>query len=256
MKLKHQTILITGGSSGIGRELARQLVGRGNTVVITGRNPDRLAETVRDIPGVHAFQSDLGDSSAIRRLYDEVIARFPRLNVLINNAGIMRNIDLLKKWELRDLTREIDIGLTGPIQMTQQFLPHLCKQPEAAIVNITSGLAFVPLPLSPIYSAAKAGLHSFTRSLRAQLKGSTVSVLEIAPPGVETPLFRSEFAEEMKNQKGMPVEILVRHAIAGIEADQTDTRPGPAKALYWMSRLAPRFIFTQLAKFGPRRVSA
>lgn len=253
MKLAQQTILITGGTSGIGRELARVLALRGNVVIITGRDADRLRATQAAIPGVHGFQSDLADSAAIARLYHDVIARFPKLNVLINNAGIMRNIDLLADRSLTDLTTEIAIGLTGPIQMAQQFLPHLRVQRDAAIVNVTSGLAFIPMPIAPIYCAAKAGLHSYTQSLRAQLAGSTVAVYEIAPPGVETPLFRGEFAEEMKSQKGMPVEELVQQAIAGIEAGRTDTRPGLAKVLYVMSRLAPGVVFGQMAKLGPKR---
>lgn len=253
MKLEHQTILITGGTSGIGRELARVLAERGNTVIITGRDQARLDATASAIPGLHAFRSDLADSGAIARLYEEVVARFPALNVVINNAGVMRNIDLLDERGLQDLTTEIAIGLTGPIQMVQQFLPHLRKQREAAIVNITSGLAFVPMPLSPIYCAAKAGLHAYTRSLRAQLAGTAVAIHEIAPPGVETPLFRAEFAEEMKGQKGMPVTELVKQAIAGIEAQRPETRPGLANVLYWMSRVAPGLIFGQLAKIGPKR---
>lgn len=253
MRLTQKTILITGGSSGIGRELARELLKRGNDVIITGRNAERLEATVKAMPGLRAFCSDLSDTEAIRQLHKDVVARFPKLDVLINNAGIMRNIDLLDAHDLSDLTTEIDIALAGPIQMVQQFLPHLQKQNDAAIVNITSGLAFVPMPLSPIYCAAKAGLHSFTQSLRSQLKGSTVSVFEIAPPGVETPLFRAEFAEEMKNQKGMPVAEVVEHIIAGIEKNKSDIRPGLARVLYLMSRLAPAFIFGQLAKLGPHR---
>ena len=189
MKLAQQTILITGGTSGIGRELARVLVLRGNVVIITGRDADRLRATLDAFPGLHGFQSDLADSAAIARLYQDVTTRFPKLSVLINNAGIMRNIDLLEPRSLTDLTTEIAIGLSGPIQMAQQFLPHLRAQRDAAIVNVTSGLAFIPMPISPIYCAAKAGLHSYTQSLRAQLAGSTVAVYEIAPPGVETLCF-------------------------------------------------------------------
>lgn len=253
MKLEHHTILITGGSSGIGRELARELVRRGNVVIITGRSLERLQATTQEIPGLHAIQSDLTELGAIARLYEDVIDRFPALNVVINNAGIMRNIDLLADQPAKDITAEIAIGLAGPIQMVQQFLPHLRAQREAAIVNITSGLAFVPMPMSPVYCAAKAGLHSFTQSLRAQLAGSSVAVFEIAPPGVETPLFRAEFAQEMKNEKAMPVETLIKHAIAAIEADRPETRPGVAKILYFMSRVAPAFMLGQLAKLGPQR---
>lgn len=256
MQLHGNTILITGGSSGIGRELAAQLLARGNEVIVTGRDAQRLEATRRALPGLHTVASDVADPQAVAALHRQMLAEHPRLNLLVNNAGIMRNIDLLTARAPEDLTREIDILLKGPLQMVQQFLPQLLAQPHAAIVNVSSGLAFVPMPLSPVYCAAKAGLHSFTRSLRAQLKGSTVQVFELAPPGVETPLFRREFAEEMKGQKAMPVQYLVRQALAAWEADRPDCRPGPASALYALSRLAPGFIFKQLAKFGPLRRAA
>ena len=256
MKLRERTVLVTGGTSGIGRELAAQLLESGNRVIVTGRDSRRLDDTRQALPGVHAIQSDVSDPAAIAALFSRVSNEHPPIDVLINNAGVMRNLDLLKSDGIHDLTLEIDIGLSGPILMTQRFLPQLLSRPQAAIVNITSGLAFVPMPLSPIYSAAKAGLHAYTRSLRAQLAESRVAVFEVAPPGVETPLFRGEFAEEMKGQKAMPVDQLVRHAIAAIESNRAESTPGPAKALYALSRIAPNFIFQQLAKFGPRRQTA
>ena len=131
--------------------------------------------------------------------------------------------------------------------MIQQFLPHLKSRKGALIVNVSSGLAFVPMSIAPVYSATKAALHSYTQSLRVQLKGTGVTVIELAPPGVETPLFRSEFAEEMKDQKGMDVSVLVQRAIAGIEAGKLEIRPGLANVLKLMSRVAPQFMFNQLA---------
>jgi uncharacterized oxidoreductase len=132
--------------------------------------------------------------------------------------------------------------------MVQEFLPHLKSRPNGLIVNVSSGLAFVPFPLSPIYSAAKAGIHAFTRCLRVQLKGSNVTVVELAFPGVETKLFRGEFETEMKGQKGMAVDVLVTKATAGIEAGKTEIRPGLSNVLYLMSRLAPSLPFGQMAK--------
>ncbi len=134
--------------------------------------------------------------------------------------------------------------------MVQQFLPHLKTRKGALIVNVSSGLAFVPLPISPVYSATKAALHSFTQSLRMQLAGSGVTVVELAPPGVETPLFRGEFEEEMKGQKAMDVGVLVGHAIAGIEAGKLEIRPGLSNVLKTMSRVAPQFMLGQLAKMS------
>jgi uncharacterized oxidoreductase len=251
MKLEGRTVLITGGSSGIGFELAKQLIARRNTVVITGRNPLKLAEAKSSLPEVHTFQSDAGNPEEIQSLREHVLADFPALDTLINNAGIMRNLNLNTPRSLGDVTTELQINLSGPIQMVQEFLPHLKRRPNALLVNVTSGLAFVPFPLSPVYSAAKAGLHAFTRCLRVQLKGSQVSVVELAPPGVETKLFRAEFEKEMKNEKGMPVDVLVSKAIAGIEAGKLEVRPGLSNILYILSRLAPALPFGQMAKLIP-----
>jgi uncharacterized oxidoreductase len=257
MKLTNKTILITGGTSGIGLELARLLQQRGNVVIVTGRDQERLDATSRALPGLHSFASDVSDPDAIARLHHHVLARFPALDVLINNAGVMRNLNLQHERGLDDVTREIEINFNGPVRMIQQFLPHLKTRTDALIVNISSGLAFVPMPISPVYCATKAAIHSYTQSLRVQLEGTGVTVVELAPPAVETPLARGEFAEEMKGQKLMDVTVLARRAIAGIEAGKTEIRPGLANVLKAMSRIAPRFMLGQLAKMGrPTRPAA
>ena len=248
MKLEGRTILITGGTSGIGFEMATQLIARRNTVLLTGRDQRKLEEAKSALPGIHTFQSDASKPEDIRSLRQQVTAEFPACDTLFNNAGIMRNLDMNESRSLTDVTREIDLSLNGPVQMVQEFLPHLKSRPHALIVNVSSGLAFVPFPLSPIYSAAKAGIHAFTRCLRVQLKGSNVTVVELAPPGVETKLFRGEFERELKGQKGMAVDVLVAKAIAGIEAGRTEIRPGLSNILYLMSRLAPSLPFGQMAK--------
>jgi len=248
MNLSNRTIPITGGTSGIGLELARQLLERKNTVIITGREQQRLDEAKSKLPGVHAIQSDSSKPEQVELLRREILARFPALDTLVNNAGIMRNLNLNQDRALPDVTQEINTNLSGPIQMVQAFLPHLKSCKSALIVNVSSGLAFVPFPLSPVYSASKAGMHAFTRCLRVQLRSSGVTVVELAPPGVETPLFRGEFATEMKGQKGMDVSLLVRKTIAGIEAGKTEIRPGLSNVLYLLSRLAPQLPFEQMAK--------
>jgi uncharacterized oxidoreductase len=248
MKLERKTILITGGTSGIGLELAKQLHQRGNTVIVTGRDHQKLEAASQQVPGIFTYRSDVADGSDIKALYDQVTAKFPELDVLINNAGIMRNLNLQQTRALQDVTREIEINLSGPIQLIQQFLPHLKSRKGALIVNVSSGLAFVPFPISPIYSAAKAGLHAYTQCLRIQLRNTSVSVVELAPPAVETPLFRGEFAEETKGQKGMDVTTLAQKAIAGIEAGKLEIRPGLSNVLKIMSRVAPNVILNQLAK--------
>lgn len=137
--------------------------------------------------------------------------------------------------------------------MIQQFLLHLKTRKEALIVNVSSGLAFIPLPISPVYSATKAVIHSFTQSLRVQLRGSSVTVIELAPPGTKTPLFRGEFEEEMKGQKGMDVAALAKQAIAGIESGTLEIRPGISNLLNVMSRVAPRFMLNQLSRTNRSR---
>jgi uncharacterized oxidoreductase len=248
MKLEERTILITGGTSGIGFEMARQLLARRNIVLITGRDQRKLEDAKSNLPGVHTFQSDASKPEDIQSLRKQVTAEFPSCDTLINNAGIMRNLNMNQPRPLTDVTRELDLNLSGPVQMVQEFLPQLKSRPNALIVNVSSGLAFIPFPLSPIYSAAKAGIHAFTRCLRVQLKGSNVTVVELAPPGVETKLFRGEFETEMKRQKGMLVDVLVSKAIAGIEAGKTEIRPGLSNVLYLLSRLAPSLPFGQMAK--------
>ncbi len=249
-RIAQRTILITGGTSGIGLALAGQLLARGNVVIVTGRNTPGLEAAERRFPGLHTTQSDVSDADGIRALHETTIARFPKLDTLVNNAGIMRNLKLGDNRSLEDVTREIDIDLTGPIRMVQQFLPHLRRQADALIVNVSSGLAFVPFPISPVYSAAKAALHAYTRCLRVQLQGSGVTVVELAPPGTETPLFRGEFEKEMKGQKGMAVDVLVRRAITAIEAGKNEIRPGLSNVLNIASRLAPNVIFHQMSKVG------
>jgi uncharacterized oxidoreductase len=250
MKLINRTILITGGTSGIGFEAARQLIARGNVVVVTGRDRARLDDAGSRLPGLHTIQADASKPDAIRALHTEVTDRFPALEVLVNNAGIMRKINLLEDRSLEDLTLEVGVNLDAPMRMTQQFLPDLVRRPEALIVNVTSGLAFVPFKIAPVYSATKAGLHAYTNCLRAQLAGTGVAVVEVAPPGTETPLLRGEFAAEMANQKGMPVSELVTRMIHGIEAGHSDVRPGLARVLWLAGRLAPKMMFNQLAKVG------
>ena len=253
MNLRTNTILITGGTSGFGYEFARQLLAMGNTVLITGRNQARLDETKRRLPQVHPFQSDVSDPAAIRQLGEQVIAQFPALNVLINNAGEMRKLNLQDpSLDLLDLTREIDINLLGPIRMVQQFLPHLKSQQNAAILNVSSGLALTPYPVSPVYGASKAGLHSYTQSLRVQLQDTPVRVFELLAPSAKTPLidqFAADFkGSGVKESDLMAPDKVVKQALRSMERDTVEVYPGMATALRYLSRLAPGFLVKQLSK--------
>lgn len=253
MDLHTNTILITGGTSGFGYEFARQLLVMGNTVLITGRNQAKLDQTKRRLPQVHTFQSDVSDPAAIRQLYEAVVTQFPALNVLINNAGEMRKLNLQDpSLNLLDLTREIDINLSGPIRMVQQFLPHLKTQQTAAILNVTSGLALTPYPVSPVYGATKAGLRSYTQSLRVQLQGTPVKVFELVAPSAKTPLIE-QFTADIKNSTIKESDLMapdkvVGQALEGMERDTFEVYPGMATALRYMSRLAPGFLVKQLSK--------
>jgi uncharacterized oxidoreductase len=190
----------------------------------------------------------VSDNRAIVELHRRVLAEFPSLNVLVNNAGIMRKINLHTfGTNLDDITREVDINLNGAIKMVMQFVPHLKSQPHAAIVNVSSGLAFNPYPIAPIYGATKAGIHSFTQSLRAQLKTTNVKVFEVAPPAVDTPL-NDVFAEDLKGTPLIAVEKLVAAALRGIEKDRLEIRVGFANVSKLMSRLAPSVILKVLSK--------
>jgi uncharacterized oxidoreductase len=249
MQMTGNTILITGGSSGIGYELARQLCAQ-NTVIITGRDLSKLNAAKATLKQVHVIQSDVADPAAVAALYAQVTQEFPALNILINNAGIMRKNNFLDgNTDLIDITRELTTNLDGPIRMTKQFLPHLMRQKSAAIVNVSSGLAFVPFPISPVYSATKAGLHAFTLALRVQMKKTRVKIFELAPPGTETPLFRGDFdATDLGGVKTMKVEKLVQRAIQGLVDDTLEIRPGLSNALKILSRLAPAFALGMLEK--------
>lgn len=249
MELKNSTILITGGSSGIGLELVGQLIGQeAKTIIITGRDNSRLEQVKKQFPQVHTFQSDVSDTDAIAQLFRDVTRQFPELNIIINNAGIMRNLDLLATdLSIYEITSEIDISLSGSIKMVQTFLPHLLKRPSAAIVNVSSGLAFIPFPVSPIYSAAKAGLRAYTRILRLQLKKTSIKVFELAPPATETPL-SDPFEGLVDASQNMKVEKMVKAAIKGILKDTYEIKPGASKILKLFSRVAPEIMLNFLDK--------
>jgi uncharacterized oxidoreductase len=215
MKTTSNTILITGGGSGIGRGLAEAFHALGNQVIIAGRRQQVLDETTRANPGMLSAVLDLGDPAAIRAFAAEMTKRHPNLNVLINNAGIAR-LENLKAppSDLADVEAMITTNLLGPIRLTAALLPHLQKQPRATILNVTSGLGFVPLPHSPTYSATKAALHSYSVSLRVQLRGTPVEVIEIIPPYVQTELGGPQQASD---PRAMPLKEYIAETMQILE---------------------------------------
>jgi uncharacterized oxidoreductase len=195
VKTTGNTILITGGGSGIGRELARRFNALGNTVIVAGRRMETLEETIAGRDGMHAMPLDVEDPEAIETFAKEVITLHPPLNILINNAGIMRRENLTETRDLNDAVKTINANFLGPIRLTNALTDHLASQPDAVIVNVSSGLAFVPLSATPTYNATKAAIHSYTVSLREQLKGK-VEVIELAPPAVQTELTPGQSTRE------------------------------------------------------------
>jgi len=189
MKISGNTILMTGGGSGIGRELAREFHALGNTVIVAGRTASSLEETIGGRDGMHARTLDVQDGADITRFAKALIADFPGLNVLFNNAGIMAKEDwLADPVDLSVAEATVATNILGPMRLAAALLPHLRAQPSARLVNVTSGLAFVPLAHTPAYSASKAAMHAWTQSLRYQLRDTHVEVIELAPPGVQTDL--------------------------------------------------------------------
>lgn len=222
MKTSGNVILVTGGGSGIGRALAQRWHDAGNTVIVAGRRQETLDETIKGCDGMVAHTIDIDDADAIKTFAKDVIASHPDLNVLVNNAGIMRFEDVTGGRDLADAEATITTNLLGPIRMIDALTDHLASRPDAAIINVTSGLAFVPLPATPTYSATKAAIHSYTQALRSRLAG-TIEVIELAPPAVQTDLTPGQanrdgymplerFADEVMTLFGRqptPPEILV-----------------------------------------------
>jgi uncharacterized oxidoreductase len=251
MKLQDNTILITGGTSGFGLEFTSRLLSLGNTVIITGRNIEKLRQVKQNFPAVHIIQSDVSSASQIKVLHQTLIADFPGLNMIINNAGEMRKLSLHHQHDPEDITREIDINLIGPIRMVQQFLPHLKKQKNAAILNVTSGIALMPFAISPIYGASKAGLRSYTQSLRIQLKNTNIKVIELVAPGSSTPLNDKFINEDGFSAAAlMSPEKIVDAAIRGLQKDKPEIYPGLAWLMRIASRIAPGFLIAQSGKMG------
>lgn len=209
MKNTGNTILITGGSSGFGREYARAWQDAGNTVIVAARSEDELEETAEGRENLHAMPLDVADASAVDRFAKEVVERFPDLNIVMNNAGIMPYEDITGARDLSDAEKVIAINVLGPIRLTDALIDHLKAQDDAVLINVTSGLAYVPMPKAATYSATKAAIHSYTLSLRKLLEGQ-VEVIELVPPGVQTDLTPGQSTREGY----MPLDEFIEETLA------------------------------------------
>jgi uncharacterized oxidoreductase len=204
MKLTGNTILITGGGSGIGRGLAEAFHGLGNTVIIAGRRQKALDETTNANPGMKSAQLDIESAEAIRAFGAKMAKEYPALNVVIHNAGIMRLENLLEQpEELTDAEAIIQTNLLGPMRLTAALLPQLKKQTAATIMTVTSGLAYLPMAMTPTYCATKAAIHSYSLTLRYQLRSTKIKVLELVPPYVQTELMGDAQAND---PRAMPLK--------------------------------------------------
>ena len=234
MKLSGNTILITGGGSGIGLALAKAFVLRGNTVIVCGRNAQRLEAVHKDNPAVVAFPCDIASDQDQQRLVDHITQKYPNLNMLINNAGIQHNYDFSDtKSHATLIEEEVNTNFLSHVKLTDLFLPFLLRQPNAAIVNITSALAVVPKQSAPVYCATKAAMHNFTQALRYQLENTSTKVFEIIPALVDTEMTKG------RGKGKMAPEALAEEALRGIESDKYEIRIGKTKILFALYRFLP-----------------
>ena len=248
MKVSKNTVLITGGGSGIGLALAKKFMENDNTVIITGRNFSKLEKVQADFPKINIFQSDVTNENDVQSLANRIEKDFGGIDILFNNAGIMNLLDAGN--ENNDLSRqmnEIEINFNSPIRVLHYFLPQLKKSKNAILINTSSGLAYVPFAQAPVYSGTKAAVHFWTKSIRPQLALHNIKVIELLPPVVATKLAEDADLSD-DTLKPMPTEQLAELFWKDFTEGKEEITPGLSSQLKLMSRLAPKFIFKQLNK--------
>lgn len=252
MKLTDNTILITGGATGIGLELAKKFIANGNTVIVCGRRDSKLKEAKALLPQLITKQCDISKIDERSALFNFCREQFPAINILVNNAGIQREIDF-RKGEAAYLNgdNEIIINLEASFHLSALFIPHFMKQKESAVINVSSGLGIVPLAIVPVYSATKAALHSFSISLRKQLAATTVKVFEILPPIVDTDLDRGARDQRGQTNKGISAEKVATESFNAIANDKFEIAIGIVKVLRIGSRISPKLFLKIINKKSP-----
>lgn len=232
MRLNGNVILLTGGTSGLGRNLLSALYNLGNQIITISRTNQDLENLKRDFPGIHVFQCDVGDRNELLALKAYCLENGLAVNWLINNAGIEYNY-IIDGEKSERICEEINTNLTGPLTLVSLFVDELKKSENSAVINITSGLAIFPKVNAAVYAASKAGLHQFTRSLRLQLKRTSVRVFEVLPPLMDTPLTSESSFKKMSSEKCV-IDIL-----RGLEKNNFEIRIGVVKWMYWLYRINP-----------------
>ncbi len=242
MKMQSNTIFITGGTSGIGQGLAESFHQLGNQVIISGRREDRLRSLCAANPGMRYFVLDITDFNSIRNTARKVIKEFPALNCVFNNSGVQKRHDFEAGKPLDDasLHEEIHTNFLGLIRVSAEFLPHLKTQQNATLLNVSSGLAFVPLAMFPVYCATKAAVHSFTLSLRHQLRNSTVKVIELIPPYVATELGGVGKTTPPGAMQPMPLETFIADTMKELAGNADEIAIGGSKNL--LAASAPEIV--------------
>lgn len=242
MNLTNNTILITGGSSGIGLELSKQLLKKNNKIIICGRSKEKLLEVKKNIPEIEIFQCDVSDQKQCINLVSWIEKHHSKLNVLINNAAIVHITNFLDDDNIIEKAKlEMDINFIGPITLIKQLIPIIQKNNSPTLINITSGLIYVPRSGYPFYNATKAALHSFTQVLRVQMKNTKFKIIEVMFPAVKTPW-----------HKGKPPKIAITpekavlKMLKGLENNKTEIKIAKVKLLYFLSRFAPKFALKKL----------
>jgi len=247
VKVSGNTVLITGGATGIGLALAEAFSKKGNEVIICGRRKNKLLEAQKKLPKLYIKVCDISKERNRKALLDWATSNFANLNILVNNAGIQRQIDLTKGIaDLENGEDEIQVNLEAPIYLSALFIPLLIKQKKSAIINISSGLAFVPIAAMPVYFATKAAIHSFSLSLRHQLGVKRVKVYEVVPPIVDTELDKGARGQRGQEYRGIKPEEVAAATIKGIENDDYEIVIGMAQNLRMGARTDPEQAFKQI----------
>ena len=232
MNMKGNTVLITGGATGIGFSLTEHFVKAGNDVIVCGRRQEKLREAKSRLPQIHTRECDVSKDKERGMLSDWVTSNFKDINILVNNAGIQRMLDFKKgTHELFGGEDEIETNLKAYIHMSAYFIPDFLKRKESAIINVSSGLAFVPLAVAPVYCATKAAVHSFSVSLRHQLRGTPIKVFEIIPPRVDTELDKGARERRGQQDRGIPPSEVATATLKALENDEYEVAVGQAQSM-------------------------